>query len=161
MRRLKPIIVNLLLCITFFYCNLAMSQSIEKSSIDNGGASVTVGNIEILYTIGEVNVQELSAVGIQASEGFINNTVVVTLMINENEINLTNVTVYPNPASGMVSISSSLAVNRIELYNLLGKKVMESTLKTSEFDVSQLATGVYVLNIHAEKSIEVKKIIVE
>lgn len=48
------------------------SQSIEKFSIDSGGASVTTGGIQILYTIGEVNVQELSAGGISISEGFIN-----------------------------------------------------------------------------------------
>ncbi|WP_458626123.1 hemagglutinin protein [Winogradskyella sp. PC D3.3] len=48
------------------------SQSIEKFSIDSGGASVTAGGIQMLYTIGEINVQELSAGGISVSEGFIN-----------------------------------------------------------------------------------------
>jgi hypothetical protein len=47
-------------------------QSIENFSIDSGGASESAGGIEILYTIGEVNVQELSAGGISVSEGFIN-----------------------------------------------------------------------------------------
>ncbi|WP_179334648.1 hemagglutinin protein [Winogradskyella costae] len=54
------------------------SQSMEKFSIDSGGASVTAGGIQMLYTIGEVNVQELSAGGISLSEGFINP---VSLMI--------------------------------------------------------------------------------
>ncbi len=48
------------------------SQSIEKFSIDSGGASASAGGIQILYTIGEVNVQEASAGGISISEGFIN-----------------------------------------------------------------------------------------
>jgi len=51
---------------------LGHAQSIEKFSIDSGGASVNSGGIQILYTIGEVNVQELSAGGISISEGFIN-----------------------------------------------------------------------------------------
>jgi hypothetical protein len=55
-------------CIGF----IASAQSIEKFSIDSGGASATSGGIEILYTIGEVNVQELSAGNTQVSEGFIN-----------------------------------------------------------------------------------------
>ncbi|MBF8150863.1 hemagglutinin protein [Winogradskyella sp. F6397] len=55
------------------------SQSMEKFSIDSGGASVTAGGIQMLYTIGEVNVQELSAGGISVSEGFINP---VSFMIN-------------------------------------------------------------------------------
>jgi hypothetical protein len=48
------------------------TQSIEKFSIDSGGASASSGDIQILYTIGEVNVQELNAGGISISEGFIN-----------------------------------------------------------------------------------------
>ena len=49
-----------------------ISQSIEKFSIDSGGASKVVGDIEVLYTLGEVNVQELAVADIQVSEGFIN-----------------------------------------------------------------------------------------
>jgi len=48
------------------------AQTIEKSSIDSGGASATSENIQILYTIGEVNVQELSNPDLSISEGFIN-----------------------------------------------------------------------------------------
>lgn len=47
-------------------------QSIEKFSIDSGGASASAGGIQILYTIGEVNIAERSAGNIQISEGFIN-----------------------------------------------------------------------------------------
>ncbi len=54
--------------------NLSFSQTIEKSSIDSGGASVTVGNIQLLYTIGEVFVAERSAATISVSEGFISAT---------------------------------------------------------------------------------------
>lgn len=56
------------LLIPFF----GISQTIEKFSIDSGGASTSAGGIQMLYTIGEVNVQELSAEGISISEGFIN-----------------------------------------------------------------------------------------
>ena len=51
---------------------ISNAQSIYKSSIDSGGASVTAGGLQVLYTIGEVNVQELSTATISASEGFIN-----------------------------------------------------------------------------------------
>ena len=46
-------------------------QSIYKSSIDSGGDSAANGNIQVIYTIGEVNVQESSAGNIILSEGFI------------------------------------------------------------------------------------------
>ncbi len=53
---------------------MSTAQSIEKFSIDSGGASATStdGTIKILYTIGEVNVAEHSTATISVSEGFIN-----------------------------------------------------------------------------------------
>lgn len=65
----KLIIILLAFSFTQFTTH---GQTIEKFSIDSGGASAAAGGIEILYTIGEVNVQELSAGNIQVSEGFIN-----------------------------------------------------------------------------------------
>jgi Secretion system C-terminal sorting domain len=58
---------------------MSNAQTIEKYSIDSGGASITSGNIELLYTIGEVNVQESSAGNINLSEGFINAQVFIKI----------------------------------------------------------------------------------
>jgi len=65
---MKKIATTLLLLIAI----TVTSQTIDKFSIDSGGATATAGGIEILYTIGEVNVQELNAGVISVSEGFIN-----------------------------------------------------------------------------------------
>ncbi|OAB78688.1 hypothetical protein [Cochleicola gelatinilyticus] len=65
----------------FLFSFFGNAQSIEKFSIDSGGASEANGNIQILYTLGEVNVQELSAGNIQISEGFIT-SVSLQLSIN-------------------------------------------------------------------------------
>ncbi|MDT0557083.1 hemagglutinin protein [Ichthyenterobacterium sp. W332] len=61
------ITLGLLLITSFLY-----SQTIEKYSIDSGGASATAGGIEVLYTIGEVAIAERSVSGVSLSEGFIN-----------------------------------------------------------------------------------------
>lgn len=60
---------------TICYC-----QTIEKYSIDSGGATATEGNIQVLYTIGEVAVQEATAGNISISEGFIHST--LNIIIN-------------------------------------------------------------------------------
>ncbi|MFK5878289.1 MAG: hemagglutinin protein [Flavobacteriaceae bacterium] len=62
--------------------NLLYSQSISKSSIDSGGGTSSNGGVQIMYTIGEVNVQELSAGNIQASEGFINPEIQLAIKLN-------------------------------------------------------------------------------
>ncbi len=55
-----------------FFTICLFSQSIHNSSIDSGGASSSNGNIQVVYTIGEVNVMESSVGNIILSEGFIN-----------------------------------------------------------------------------------------
>jgi len=62
---------QILLCVAFLVGMSINGQSIYKSSIDSGGASASNGNIQVLYTIGEVNVNESSAGNIILSEGFI------------------------------------------------------------------------------------------
>ena len=66
----QPKIISTILFL--FMMVFVKAQSIEKFSIDSGGASYSAGGIEILYTIGEVNVQEVNVGGITVSEGFIN-----------------------------------------------------------------------------------------
>jgi hypothetical protein len=50
------------------------AQTIEKFSIDSGGASASAGGIQILYTIGEVTLQEYRTPTLSVSEGFINSS---------------------------------------------------------------------------------------
>jgi hypothetical protein len=70
---------TLILFSLFFTIVFGNAQTIEKFSIDSGGASASGGNIQILYTIGEVNIQELSTVSGSISEGFINADFRVTI----------------------------------------------------------------------------------
>ena len=68
---MKKTIVFLFILLTSTSLSIS-AQQIEKSSIDSGGASALVGDIEILYTIGEVAVQEINTPTLSISEGFIN-----------------------------------------------------------------------------------------
>ena len=89
-----------LVIITAVFISLSLQgQGIERFSIDSGGASVTSGGIEILYTIGEVAVQETSAGVIIISEGFINPSSGASLSTEIYEL-LDVLSVYPNPKKG-------------------------------------------------------------
>lgn len=56
--------------IFLLYYGLAFGQTIERSSLDSGGASTTASNLQLMYSIGESNIQERSG-SFQVSEGFI------------------------------------------------------------------------------------------
>ncbi len=54
-------------------------QTVEKFSIDSGGASASAGNIQVVYTIGEVAVQESSVGRVILSEGFLNQLLIIKI----------------------------------------------------------------------------------
>ncbi|GGG03970.1 hypothetical protein GCM10011344_00380 [Dokdonia pacifica] len=57
--------------ISLVFMSNVFAQTIDRFSIDSGGASTAAGNISILYTIGEVQVAERSTATLSVSEGFI------------------------------------------------------------------------------------------
>jgi len=77
------------------------------------------------------------------------------------EDNLFNVSLYPNPASNRLNISAANTIKNAEIYNVLGKKVMNVTInKTSEsIDISNLASGVYMIKYNIENTVGTAKFI--
>ena len=83
-----------------------------------------------------------------------------TLSIDDFEL-LNGLSVYPNPTSNYINIESNLELNKVSLYDSLGKMVLES-LQTKLVDVSQLSSGLYFVNVYTEDGKRaVKKIIIE
>jgi arylsulfate sulfotransferase len=70
-----------------------------------------------------------------------------------------NISVYPNPVTDKINITSAKEISRVELYNSLGEKVFEKSGRQSITDilVSDLLPGIYFLRINNT----VKKIIKE
>ena len=77
------------------------------------------------------------------------------------EDNIFNVSIYPNPASNRLNISAANTIQNAEIYNVLGKKVMNVTInKTSEsIDISNLASGVYIIKYNIENTFGTAKFI--
>lgn len=85
----------------------------------------------------------------------------VTLAINQNEID--GLTIYPNPVTnGILHIESSSNIERtIAMYDLLGKKVFESTTVSSSLVVSALKGGVYFVKITEAGKTATRKIVIK
>lgn len=69
--------------------------------------------------------------------------------------NTNNFTVYPNPTSSKVYITSKEYVSTYEIFNTLGQKVKEgnfnAVLEQEELDLTALQNGLYILNFKGEK----------
>jgi hypothetical protein len=150
---MKKLYFLMFFCIGF----ITSAQTIEKFSIDSGGANITNGNYQILYTLGETHVQECSVSTIILSEGFINPENSHTLSI-ENEIGV-NIDVYPNPVTETLFISTTQILESVQLYDILGKLVYSSK-HSNIIDVSHYQQGMYILIIKTNNSSITKKILI-
>jgi hypothetical protein len=82
--------------------------------------------------------------------------------VSVNDVFSSNISIYPNPVNEFVRISSSEEVTGVEIYNLIGKKVISSSnLVNNKIDVSNLSKGVYVLKVMSNELVGTRKIIIE
>ena len=56
---------------------------------------------------------------------------------------------YPNPSTSIVNLTSVEVIETVAIYNMLGQKVIDQNIDatTSEVNVSQLATGTYLMKV--------------
>jgi hypothetical protein len=79
----------------------------------------------------------------------------------ENETLLDKaVTIYPNPTSNYINIDSTIALEKIILYDLLGKEVL-STNETTQIKVDYIPAGMYLLKVFSENGFTVKQLIIQ
>jgi hypothetical protein len=69
---------------------------------------------------------------------------------------------YPNPVTnGKVYISSKNDLEKeIIIFDVLGKKVLQTTINTKELNISNLSPGVYIIKITEENATSSRKLIV-
>ncbi len=82
------------------------------------------------------------------------------LGVNTPVFNASAVTMYPNPVADVVNITSETAeISKVEIYSILGSKVMETT--ETAINVGNLPNGIYLTKIYAGNKSVTKKLIVE
>ena len=79
-----------------------------------------------------------------------------------NDVFSSKISIYPNPANDFVTVSTNETITGMEVYNLIGKKVISSSkLINNKIDVSNLSKGVYVLKVMSNDLVGSRKIIIE
>jgi hypothetical protein len=80
----------------------------------------------------------------------------------------TDIVLYPNPTTNHVAVSlinTTRSINKIVLYNLLGKVVKTVPIQPNEnvtLDISNLSKGVYLVEINSENNLKtVKKLVIQ
>ena len=81
--------------------------------------------------------------------------------LNTKDILANSFKVYPNPASSEINIQTDLNIDKLELYDILGKFILKETNSTKSIKLNNLKPGMYLLNIYSDDFRTVKKIIVK
>jgi len=89
--------------------------------------------------------------------------------IGVDEIRVENISIYPNPTTGVLNLiqetinNEQLTINNVEIFDMYGKKLSFNHLITSssnhQINISHMSAGVYFVKIFTEKGVYIKKII--
>jgi len=85
----------------------------------------------------------------------------VVLEVNDNQIE--NFRFSPNPTSlGYVNISSrSQTAMKVNVFDVLGKQVINATVANNRLDVSSLNTGIYIMRVSQDDATTTKKLVIQ
>ncbi len=78
----------------------------------------------------------------------------------------TDFSIYPNPANESLVINAEFGLETIEIYNLLGKKVVgirndAKGMREMTFDVSEFDAGIYFVKLMDGERQSVQKLIIQ
>lgn len=75
------------------------------------------------------------------------------------DVTMENTTVYPNPATDVLTINSGSQVQRVEIFNIQGQLVKAEAGDVHTISVKDLANGLYTLKLTTENGTSMHKII--
>jgi len=124
---------------------------------------ITWSNNEHTETISNLSAGVYSVTVIDDNDCVAESSDIVDVYNAINRELLGNLSVFPNPTHDIVSISSSVEITNIEIYDALGRKVFIETINgmRTELDLSKFAAGTYMLNVKFKDAIDVKKQIIK
>ena len=84
-------------------------------------------------------------------------------VLSTNEFSTSELSIYPNPVNnGIITIDSQLlGVKNIQLFDTMGRTILKTQLNSNLLDLSNLNSGLYLLNIAIENRNATYKIIIK
>lgn len=143
----------------FVLSHLTFAQSIERSVIGSAGSFVSSGSVQLSWTVGETVVNTASAGSVILTQGFQQPNQANSAV---KEVNQTNLTLYPNPSTGMFQVSLKSGASTLNeqasafVYDGAGKQVAHFTQLlfnngSLDLDLSHLPGGLYTLQFQDSK----------
>lgn len=129
--------------------------------------TIAYSDSEQTVTIPNINIENSVSVVIDGNNGTGNRVAFDDLSytcysaLNVEKFDIANIKIHPNPVKNMltVDLKSNISTS-IEIYNILGKRVLKNTIsKTSNLNVQNLKSGIYIVKITQGNSTVTKKLV--
>ncbi|MFY0601568.1 MAG: Ig-like domain-containing protein [Cyclobacteriaceae bacterium] len=85
---------------------------------------------------------------------------VVASLNPDKLLDSSKISLYPNPVQNILRFDGKERIDNVVVYNMLGAKVLSTSLNEDFIDVSALKNGIYTLQISGENLSEVHKIVI-
>jgi hypothetical protein len=87
-------------------------------------------------------------------------TIQNTLGLPENDF-INDIIAYPNPVKEFLNFKTQHNILKIEIYDIVGRKLSSNSVADNKIDLSDLKAGNYILKIYTEKETMNTKIVKE
>ncbi|MFO7978510.1 MAG: S8 family serine peptidase [Bacteroidales bacterium] len=131
-------------------------------------ATPAQGWVFVKWTINEVDVSFDPVISFQVDEDMQVHAYFQAATGIADDDQLTNVTIYPNPSAGRITISGLNGMDQVEVMvsDLLGRQkfyeVIKSNLGTGTYQLNleELPMGIYIISVHSGNTVRKEKILI-
>ena len=87
--------------------------------------------------------------------------ITINLYLGINDLDIADLKVYPNPTNDMVTVSYKEVIDSVEVYSMLGQKVVERKGSNTEIalDLTQLSAGTYIIKVVVGQNSQLVKVV--
>lgn len=157
------------------YTNVLRQKIVENATVTTGGQSVNMTFTHYYWMKADMHHYVMSIVSteitgapvpVPASYAVIYTTATGGVGIDEQAALAGEVDIYPNPADRDLNIkTNNLAIDKVELFNILGQKLLSKTIDRKNcFSVTlntlELSGGNYFVKINTEKGLLTKQVVI-
>ena len=121
-------------------CQAALSLGVFKKTVASVGWD---RNLRFLFSTGNIGFSSLSVNGSD--------------VLGLEDVNSSVFSIYPNPATDLISIRGVENIKSIKVYSILGSLEKE-VFNTNQIDISELSSGIHLIKVD-NGTVSIKKII--
>ncbi|MDR6300804.1 surface protein [Mesonia maritima] len=148
--------------------NVNFLEIIYNSGIDRANYDALLGQLVNLgYTDKSMIAKNLFYCNEEDRNFLINNlnwnisedTLAENCSLYSNISKLSSLHIFPNPATSTIYLTNTTTLEKVELFNLQGKKIKTLKGALQQMDISELETGIYFIKLFAKENSKTLKVV--